>query len=246
MNWFEEKQQRRRERLEARGERLAKEGRARYESGFERLRQIPFGQPMMPDHYSYKRDRNFRAKAVGSIDKGCEMMREAQQVAARAEAVGSGGISSDDPEAVQKLRTELVELEQRQTAMKEANAAWRKAGNKAGRQPDGSWLDGPYPSYSLSNLSANIRRVKQRIEFLSRVKAKETTTTEYNSFKVVQNTEINRLQFIYPGKPSEAIRSVMKRNGFRWSPSESAWQRHLTGCSAWFIEQVTKEVQEAK
>jgi hypothetical protein len=249
MNWFEEKQAARKERMEERAERTAAEGRSKYESGFERLRSIPFGQPMMPDHYSYKRDRNFRAKAVGAIDKGCELMRDAEQIAARAEAVGTGGISSDDPEAVVKLKAELAELETRQTTMKAANEAWRKAGNKAGRQPDGTWVEQPNPPYRMSNNSANIRRIQKRIEFLSRVKAVETTERELTGFKVIENTEINRMQFVFPGKPSEAVRGVLKGSGFRWSPTEGAWQRQLTGVSSWLrdklIEDITK-AQEAK
>lgn len=245
MNWYEEKQERRRERMEERAERKRAEGQARYASGMERLRSIPFGQPMMPGHHSFNRDRNFRRKAVGAVDRGCELMREAEQIAARAGSVGTGGISSDDPEAVQKLRAELAELEASQAQMKATNEAWRKAGNKAGRQPDGTWVDAPEPGYRLSNNNANIRRVKQRIEFLSRAKEKPTIQVEAEGFKVMQNTEINRLQFIFPGKPSEAVRSVMKRNGFRWSPSEGAWQRHLTGCNAWSIERYTQDAQEA-
>jgi hypothetical protein len=108
MNAYEEKLEARRERLEARAARLSAEGRAKFSSGMERLRAIPFGQPMLVDHYSYKRDRNYRAKASASIDKGCELLKASEEVARRAESVGTGGISSDDPEAITKLREQLA------------------------------------------------------------------------------------------------------------------------------------------
>jgi hypothetical protein len=63
MNWYEEKQEAKRERLEARAERLRQVGAAKVESGMERLRAIPFGQPILVGHHSEKRDRNYRAKA---------------------------------------------------------------------------------------------------------------------------------------------------------------------------------------
>lgn len=47
MNAYEERQERRRERLEARAERLQREGRALVDSGMTRLRAIPFGQPIL-------------------------------------------------------------------------------------------------------------------------------------------------------------------------------------------------------
>lgn len=245
MNWYEEKQAARKERMEARAERTAAEGKAKYDSGFERLRSIPFGQPMMPDHYSYKRDRNFRAKAVGSIDKGCELMREAEQISARAEAVGTGGISSDDPDAVKKLQAELAALEERQITMKAANDEWRKAGNKAGRQPDGKWVDMPNPGFRLSNNSANIRRIKGRIEVLKRNATRETKTVERaDGIRVVQNAEINRLQIFFPGKPEQEVRTKLKSYGFRWSPTEGAWQRQLSNAATWAAEQVIGKVEQ--
>lgn len=45
---------------------------------------------------------------------------------------------------------------------------------------------------------------------------------------VKQNTEQNRLQFIFPGKPEAAMIEKLKRNGFKWSPRNTAWQRQLT------------------
>ena len=52
-----------------------------------------------------------------------QFQKEAQEAERRAASVGSGGISSDDPEAVVKLRERLAELEAEQEAMKARGSA---------------------------------------------------------------------------------------------------------------------------
>lgn len=243
MNSYEQKQEARRERILARADRLRSEGQARYKSGMDRLKAIPFGQPMLVDHYSYNRDRNYRRKAVGSIDKGIDLMKAADAAEARADAVGTGGISSDDPDAITKLEGELAEAQARQVAMKAENEAWRKAGNKAGRQPDGSWQDAPNPTYRLSNNGANIRRIEDRIEQLKRNATREAKSEDFQGVvRYVENVEANRVQLIFPGKPSAEVRDKLKKSGFRWSPSEGAWQRQLNNAGIYWAKEIVKEL----
>lgn len=47
---------------------------------------IPFGQPMMPDHYSYGRDRRYRERAWAKIQKGADLAKEARATFALADA----------------------------------------------------------------------------------------------------------------------------------------------------------------
>jgi hypothetical protein len=55
----------------------------------------------------------------------------------------------------------------------------------------------------------------------------ETTEEQFASgVRLVENVEANRLQIFFPEIPSELIRRELKRNGFRWSPTAGAWQRH--------------------
>lgn len=269
MNHYEQKQEARRERILARADRLRSEGQSRYKSGMDRLKAIPFGQPMLVDHYSYKRDRNYRRKAVGSIDKGCELMKAADEAERRAEAVGTGGVSSDDPQAITKLEGQLASLQANQRQMLAINKAWKKAGSpapddlvgwqKVADAPDvmmnvndlarvrellaRKLVVRPFPSYSLSNNSANMRRIEQRIEILKRNANRETKVEELQGVvKIVQNAEANRVQLIFPGKPDADVRTKLKRSGFRWSPSEGAWQRHLNNAGIWAAQQIVKEL----
>lgn len=221
MNHYEEKQEARRQRLEARAERLTREANARIESGMDRLRAIPFGQPILVGHHSEKRDRNYRSKAVASVDKGMELRKVADDVAARAAAIGTGGISSDDPEAVKKLKAELAEKEARHAAIKARS----------------------HESWELSNSSANIRRIKQRIEALTKATGRETKSEELaGGIKLVENAEANRVQIIFSGKPSADVRAKLKTAGFRWSPSEGAWQRQLNSSAVYWARDLIAKI----
>ena len=62
-----------------------------------------------------------------------------------------------------------------------------------------------------------------------------------NGVRVVQNTEENRLQLVFEGKPSEETRTFLKKNGYKWSPRNSAWQRQLTPNAAWNFNHVVRE-----
>ena len=37
-----------------------------------------------------------------------------------------------------------------------------------------------------------------------------------------------RVQFFFDDKPDDETRVLLKSHGFRWAPSQNAWQRQLT------------------
>jgi hypothetical protein len=104
-----------------------------------------------------------------------------------------------------------------------------------------------HATYILQNLGQNIRNVEQRIEQLEKAKAKPTSdiTDQYNTTvcKVIENTDIMRLQLIFDGKPSEDIRDILKSHAFRWSPSNEAWQRQLTNNAKYETKTLLKEIE---
>lgn len=151
-------------------------------------------------------------------------------------------ISSDDPQALEKLEAKLKSCQELQAFMKTVNAYYRKHGTAMGCpgvsaeqavkmdkavQEGYSWEKAPFPSYSLSNNNAEIRRLKQRIEQISRNKEVGFVGWKFPGGEAVTNTDLNRLQLLFDEKPSEEQRVVLKANGFHWSPREEAWQRQL-------------------
>ena len=80
-----------------------------------------------------------------------------------------------------------------------------------------------------------IKKPKIRNEIKQDIEAKEY---EYNGITVIQNTEANRLQLIFDGKPSDETRELLKKNGFKWSPKNTAWQRQLTTNALHTLEKI--------
>lgn len=192
---------------------------------------------------------NFPTKKKESQNRARDRhMRELDAIMAiksRIAALGTGGIQSGDPKALDKLAAKAEALEARHEAMKEANRFYRKHGTLRGFTCDIEGLaddarldfcaDGhevPFPPYVLSNNLANIKRTRQRIKELEAAKGKpseeRTATINGEECRVVENGEAMRLQLIFDGKPGDETRAVLKRHGFRWSPRNSAWQRQLT------------------
>ena len=108
-------------------------------------------------------------------------------------------INSGDNDALDQLKEKLSKLQEQREQIKIENKQLKAKGEPI------------HASYILQNLGQNIRNVEQRIEQLERIKAKPTSdiTEQYNTTicKVVENTEIMRLQLIFDGKPSDDIRS---------------------------------------
>jgi hypothetical protein len=185
-----------------------------------------------------------KQKQVAALDKNMEEYQHIEGILDKIRSVGTGGISSDDPQAVQKLKAKLTALEALQDTMKQANAYYRKhktvdgcpvltaaqiADIKAGMAR--SWRSEPKPfeSFELTNNNANIRRLKERIaELEKRQAAPAPDGWTFDGGEVVMNKEENRVQILFDGKPDEQTRGVLKSHGFRWAPSQGAWQRQLT------------------
>ena len=185
-----------------------------------------------------------KEKQNAARDRNLEEWNYIQGLLDKIRSVGTGGISSDDPQAVEKLETKLATLEKHQEMMKAANAAIRMKDPAKGdaklaelgytpediaklRAPDFCGRIG-YPAYELQNNNANIRRIRGRIAELKKRTESTPEGWEFDGGRVVVNTAENRLQIIFDGKPDADIRTELKGEGFRWAPSQGAWKRQLT------------------
>ena len=171
-------------------------------------------------------------------------------------SVGTGGISSDDPNALEKLREKVESLKKHQELMKAANAAIRLKNTAEGdrrlselgytreeikqlREPDYCGRVG-YPAYELTNNNANIRRYEARIAEMEKRQTEEAPEGwTFEGGEVVINTDLNRVQIFFEGKPDEDMRAKLKGRGFRWAPSQKAWQRQYTKNALYDAKQVT-------
>lgn len=185
-----------------------------------------------------------KEKQNAARDRNLEEWNYIQGLLDKIRSVGTGGISSDDLQAVEKLEAKLAALEKHQEMMKAANAAIRMKDPAKGdaklaelgytpediaklREPDFCGRIG-YPAYALQNNNANIRRIRGRIAELKKRTESTPEGWEFDGGRVVVNTTENRLQVIFDGKPDADVRTELKGEGFRWAPSQGAWQRQLT------------------
>ena len=186
-----------------------------------------------------------KEKQNAARDRNMAEWRRIQGLLDKIRGVGTGGISSDDPQALAKLEAKLGKLEKHQELMKAANAAIRMKDKEKGdkrlaelgytpeeiaelRAPDFAGRIG-YPAYALQNNNANIRRIRERVEELKKRQTEPAPEGwEFDGGQVVVNTDENRLQIIFDGKPDADLRAELKSEGFRWAPSQGAWQRQLT------------------
>ena len=172
---------------------------------------------------------------------------------------GSDIIKSDDKDAVEKLQEKLDSLQKRQEQMKAVNAYYRKHKTldgcpdlspedierlKQAMKADWHYQDKPYLSFELSNNNQNIHATKARLDRLKAAKEKDTTDYDTEHFKVVENTEMMRLQLFFDGKPDVEIREAVKHNGFKWSPKNKCWQRQLTNNAKYSLKCLIKQLDQ--
>lgn len=93
-------------------------------------------------------------------------------------------------------------------------------------------------------------KIKQYLEKIENLKhhkinsekqgvAKEVDFTN-KYFEVIQNEGINRLQLHFDGIPVKEQRTLLKKNGFKWSPKNQVWQRQLTDNALFATKQLIK------
>lgn len=170
---------------------------------------------------------------------------------------GANIISSSDEDAIEQLAEKLSNLEAKQEFMKAANAYHRKHKTIEGfsgfsaklieRLRDEKLLEmKPFETWQLSNNNANIKRVKERIASLKRIK--ESETKEYRieelDLLVKENVEDMRIQLFFDDKPDADVRDILKRNAFKWAPSNGCWQRQLTDNARYALKTMLPKLKE--
>lgn len=202
-----------------------------------------------------------KEKQVQAWENNYQFYQETQKLISKIKSIlyGKDIIKSEDSDAVERLEEKLAGLKEDQERMKVANKFIRlknvEKGNegltnmgysekeiKELREPDFCGRVG-YPPYMLQNNNANIHRVEGRIKQLKAAKERGNREEENRYFRVVENTEIMRLQIFFDEKPVQDIRSILKKNGFKWSSKNGCWQRQLTDNARYSLERIRKELK---
>lgn len=183
-----------------------------------------------------------KQKQMAAFDKNQKAFKALEAILHQLETAGSGGIQSGEADAAEKLQKKLDDLEAERERMKAVNQFYRKHGTLNGcpalekverarieASMSSSWprYTDPYASFTLSNMGAEIRRLKERISGISKAKAAGVKEEQREGVRIVEDPETMRIKLIFDDKPDEQTREALKSNGFCWAPSAGAWQRVL-------------------
>ena len=93
----------------------------------------------------------------------------------------------------------------------------------------GDFGDVGLPAYMLTNNLAQIKRLEERLQ--SETSRAQVVEADYpfDGGTVSYAVEDERLRIVFDTKPDEALRGQLRGAGFVYSPTNSAWQRKLTG-----------------
>jgi len=254
MNSYEQKQSRRKQRLAAAAENAERESTAAFQRSNSYTDGIPMGQPILVGHHSEKRHRNALKKSDNAMRKAVESSKHAEELRGRAAAVGTGGISSDDPDAIQKLSEQLQTCQDWQALMVATNKLVRFAEKRAEAitarvelvrgqlaalgfgevnmvqlfTKDFAGRTG-FPTYMLQNNNANTRRIAARIAALqARPKQLEAfTPIDGDGWRIFVDADENRVCLEFDARLSKERYTDIRSwpYSFVWSHSYSRFQR---------------------
>ena len=200
-------------------------------------------------------------RQIAAFDDNREFFNETQKLLDKIKSISNGSelIKSSDEDCIERLEYKLETLKALQEKMKAVNAALRKKDIEEGnldlmelgytdddikkiRTPDFAGRIG-YPAYMLQNNNQEIHRVEERINSLKEIKENGVIEEENEGYTYREDPESMRIQFIFDGKPGDEVRNILKQNGFRWAPSQGAWQRQLTRNGQWSADIVKKALK---
>lgn len=208
------------------------ESNARYAKARQIGDMIPFGQPILVGHHSERSHRG----AIDSINNNMRKSIQADEKAAhyerKAENYGENIISADDPEAITKLEEKLAKAESEHQALKNHNLKSRKTGEEK------------IPQYALTNSLGRIRSIRQRIVRLKKTVSTEVQEVLGDGWSMHEDKDDNRIHFTFSTVPNEELRSVLKRQAFKWSLTRSAWVRQITNNARRSARQVIAELNK--
>ena len=233
----------RRERMESRRERRLDWAASRDRkaaAGFNRAHSIadgiPLGQPILVGHHSEAHARRDQDRIHAGMRQGVESSDMAELHRSKADGIQhqlDRSIFSDDPDATERIEDRIASLETKREARKAVNKIvhhsprdqWTPAKETALMalgltQPQAEKLFQPdfagrvgFPAYSLTNLGANIRRLKERLVSIDR-QAKRTEAAEAAGGVVIAGEEFINVTFAE--KPERRIIEELKSAGFCW------------------------------
>ena len=239
-------QEERKEHYRRKAERLREKAEERFQRSDELTRGIPFGQPILVGHHSEKRHRAAIRKSQDAASKGLEHLEAAKQ-AEWSESQAGRAILGRDPEAIEAMREKIADLEERRDLMKKINKAYRKGGweevgDISPKLEVCPYEKQPFPGWELSNLGANIRRCKRRLQQLEERQMATAGKICHAEYTIEKDPAEDRIRLRFTERLSRDDFKRVRSLGFRWSRANTAFQRHYNNAGAYAVERAVKDV----
>lgn len=238
-----------------------------FNKGFCETTGIPMGQPILVGHHSERKHRNAIRKydnqmrnAINDNEKSVYYVNKAKRLE------NNSVISSDDPEAIKKLRDKISKLEENLSFVKTLNSELRKFKTRSNALIEVKKLsdDNSIKKHFIKMLNqakfyalppdrinayylcttsdtSEIKRLNDRVKELESKNIIEEVVETINGVVLKVDKGANRIKLFFEGKPSEEVRKRLKQNGYRWSPFNSCWQCFL---HEWKIKQARELLEE--
>lgn len=233
---------------------------------------IPMGQPILVGHHSEKRHRKHLERIENKVRKGYEAAKEAERLEDRLESIENRrAIDSDNPNALNLLNEKIEKLENERIKNKKLNLLVKKSCSLPNSiyelskmltetHPNysenermvlaGKLLEKDFcgrigiPSWWFTNRSAEIRRLKKRVEELKTLE-NGWEPIKFDGGRI--ESRDGRILIFFDEIPAESTRSILKASpfAFKWSPSVGAWSRkHTPTTQSEFFRKQLVELKE--
>lgn len=101
-----------------------------------------------------------------------------------------------------------------------------------------------FPSYALTNNLAKIKDAEARMKRHATLAQQEDEIHKYSWGELHVDYSDERYRFIFDGKPAQEVINLMKSNAFKWSRSNSAWQRQITANAKYAVNRMIEELNK--
>ena len=102
---------------------------------------------------------------------------------------------------------------------------------------------------AVKNSASSAQRQYYRDKLDEAIKIRERANSgglskETKLYTLREDFNDGRIRFEFDGKPRQEVIDIMKSRGFRWSPSNKAWQRQNTPNGVWSAKKVIEELKQ--
>lgn len=146
----------------------------------------------------------FRARLIAREERAYESTRKAASMESRADGIEAQldhAIYSDDPDAIERLRERIAELEGERERIKAR----------------------PHEGYELSNLAGNLRRQRERLAHLERVRVAKADAPDRVTIDKADGFGGDYLKVRFPEVPAYDVRQALKAANYFWHAGTQAW-----------------------